>query len=394
MGSLSVRLPAARDSTIESPWRTVVQAGASLAAAMGVGRFVYTPILPLMQERAGLSAVGGAHLATANYVGYLLGALAGVAFPGVSRSPLAFRTAFVALIASLVAMPATENTVAWMGLRLLAGVTSALIFVITVNALHACLRGHPGHLSGWAFGGIGAGIALSGVLVLVLHTIGDWRSAWIASAVAAAVLAAAAWGIRLTPGPVPGSDPGSDPIAAEPLPPRRWGMFVALFTSYTLEGVGYIIAGTFLVAAIAQTSSGALGSGAWVLVGVAAIPSAACWAWLAHRRSSALLLITALLLQAIGIALPALTASPIAALISAVLFGATFVGIVALSLATGAALRFPHAVALLTTGYSVGQIAGPLLAAPLLHTGYRPAMALAAAIILAAACAAIPLRKA
>ncbi|MFJ4657631.1 YbfB/YjiJ family MFS transporter [Nocardia sp. NPDC088792] len=390
MGSLSVRLPAARDSTIESPWRTVVQAGASLAAAMGVGRFVYTPILPLMQERAGLSAVGGAHLATANYVGYLLGALAGIAFPGVSRSPMAFRTAFVALIASLVAMPATENTVAWMGLRLIAGFTSALIFVITVNALHARLRGHPGHLSGWAFGGIGAGIALSGALVLVLHTIGDWRSAWIASALAAAVLAAAAWRIRLTPDPMP----DSDPIAAAPLPPRRWGMFAALFTSYTLEGVGYIIAGTFLVAAIAQTSSAALASGAWVLVGVAALPSAACWAWLAHRRSSALLLITALLLQAIGIALPALTASPVAALISAVLFGATFVGIVALSLATGAALRFPHAVALLTTGYSVGQIAGPLLAAPLLHTGYRPAMALAAAIILAAACATIPLRRA
>jgi hypothetical protein len=79
-----------------------------------------------------------------------------------------------------------------------------------------------------------------------------------------------------------------------------------LFVSYTLEGIGYIIAGTFLVAAIKQNSSGWLGTGAWLFVGLAAVPSAALWAWLCARWSHPTLLAGALLLQAFGIALPAI----------------------------------------------------------------------------------------
>jgi MFS family permease len=75
-----------------------------------------------------------------------------------------------------------------------------------------------------------------------------------------------------------------------------------------------------------------------------------------------------------------------------VLFGATFIGVSTLALATGAELRFPRSVALLTAGYSVGQILGPLTVAPLLHQGYRPALLLAAAVVLAAAAAAAVLR--
>src|SRR6478609_5007997 len=65
-----------------SPRAHAVQAAAALAASMGIGRFVYTPILPLMHTQAGLSALLGATLATANYLGYLIGALAGILIPG------------------------------------------------------------------------------------------------------------------------------------------------------------------------------------------------------------------------------------------------------------------------------------------------------------------------
>jgi MFS family permease len=169
--------------------------------------------------------------------------------------------------------------------------------------------------------------------------------------------------------------------------------FAALFTSYSLEGVGYIIAGTFLVAAIDQNSPGWLGSGAWVIVGLAATPSAAFWAWLGRRWSRPGLLVVALLVQAIGVALPALLDDTAGALTAAALFGGTFIGIATLALATGAELRFPRSVALLTAGYSVGQIVGPLAAAPLLHNGYRPALLLAAAVLVLAAVAAGGLAK-
>ena len=74
------------------------------------------------------------------------------------------------------------------------------------------------------------------------------------------------------------------------------------------------------------------------------------------------------------------------------LFGATFLGVATVALATGAHLRTPRAVAILTTGYSVGQIAGPVLVTPLLHHSYQPALLAGAAIVTVAAVAALMLR--
>ncbi|MFD7471639.1 YbfB/YjiJ family MFS transporter [Streptomyces sp. NPDC059837] len=374
---------------------------------MGVGRFVYTPILPLMHAGAGLSAGAGANLATANYIGYLVGAIAGILAPALVRSRALLRASLVVLTGTLAAMPATHDTAVWFALRLLAGVTSALIFVIAVSSLLSHLRGHPAHLPGWAFGGVGAGIALSGLLVLVLRPVADWRAAWWASAALAAVLAVAAWNLRpeapraTTPATTAttattvttataDSGHGSHTGAGARIRTHRW--FTALFASYTLEGIGYIIAGTFLVAAIEQSSPGPLGGGAWVLVGLAAVPSSALWARLGRRWSRPDLLLAALVVQAVGIALPALIGGAPAALLSAALFGATFIGVSTLALSTGAHLEFPRSVALLTAGYSVGQILGPLVVAPLLHHGYQQALILAAAVVLVAAAAAAVLR--
>ena len=77
---------------------------------------------------------------------------------------------------------------------------------------------------------------------------------------------------------------------------------------------------------------------------------------------------------------------------SAVLFGGTFLGVASIALAHGAHLRFPRAVAILTTGYGVGQIAGPLVVTPLVADGYHVALLVGAAIVVAAALAAAVLR--
>ncbi len=96
----------------------------------------------------------------------------------------------------------------------------------------------------------------------------------------------------------------------------------------------------------------------------------------------------ALALQVIGILLPELFDGAPAALISAALYGGTFLGIVVTTLAIGNHLGTTGAVAVLTTGYSVGQILGPVAVGPLLHGGYRPALALSAAVVAASALAA------
>ncbi|KOV83814.1 YbfB/YjiJ family MFS transporter [Nocardia sp. NRRL S-836] len=346
------------------------RAAAALAAGMGVGRFAYTPILPLMTAQAGLTASAGAGLATVNYLGYFAGALATTVVRVHSRT--VHRVALVLLAASLAGMPLaaalgtnaaggmplaaslaasgsppSHVLVAWFVLRFVAGAASALIFVLAVST-------RPG----WGMSGVGAGIALSGVVVLVDAR---WQLSWWLAALVSALFTALAWPLR--------------PVARPRVGGAGRGPFAALFAGYTLEGVGYIIAGTFLVAA-----AGSLGSGAWVLTGLAAAASP----FLLNRLNQRRALVGALVVQAVGIALPALTTGPAATIAAFVLFGATFLGIATTALNLGAGLH-PNAAALLTAGYSAGQVAGPLLATPLLGHGYRAAMLLGAATVLAAA---------
>lgn len=368
------------------PLIAVAQAAAALAVSMGIGRFVYTPILPLMVREAGLSKSFGATLATANYAGYLVGALAGIVAPALIRSTWVMRVALLASVAMLALMPATHGHAAWLVLRFVAGGASALVFMFAVSAMLSHLP-HAHRLIGWGFGGVGAGIALSGVLVLITSSISTWSAAWWSSALAALLLSGIAW--SLAPPELDRRVRASSKDVGVP-PVRRW--FTALFAAYSLEGIGYIIAGTFLVAAIGQKSPGWAGTSAWILVGICAVPASAVWAGLGQRWTRPSLLLAALILQAIGIGLPAVVSGTTPALVGAALFGSTFLGIGSLVLALGAHLQFPRAIALLTTGYSVGQILGPQLVRPLLHNGYHAPLLVGAAIVLAAAMAATGLR--
>jgi MFS family permease len=129
-----------------------------------------------------------------------------------------------------------------------------------------------------------------------------------------------------------------------------------------------------------------------LFVGLAAAPSAVLWAWLGTRFSHPRLLTAALILQAVGIALPAVAGGRAAAIVGAVLFGGTFIGVSTMTLAAGRMLRFPGAVALLTAGYSVGQIVGPVAVTPMLRHGFQYALVTAAVVVVAAAAAAALVR--
>jgi MFS family permease len=363
-----------------SGWSVAAQTGAALAGAMGVGRFVFTPVLPLMEAQAHLTSAQASTLATSNYLGYLIGAVLGIMLPTLSRGRLALRVSGVVLVVTLAAMPLSHDVAAWAALRGLAGVASAVIFMVAGNTILTELTSGQPHLVGWAYGGVGAGIALSGALVAVVKSIGDWQAAWWASAAVTALLLAAAWFVG---GTGPAERPAAQSRAAEPASPQTW-WFAILAVSYFLEGAGYIVAGTFLVAAISATGPSWLSSSVWIIVGAAAVPSCAAWTWLSRRVSRPTLITGALLLQAVGIALPAYTEAVPAALAAAVLFGATFIGITTLSLATGRHLRVPRAVAVLTAGYGIGQVLGPLVVEPTLHGGYHQALLVGASLVLAA----------
>ena len=215
--------------------------------------------------------------------------------------------------------------------------------------------------------GIGIGIALA---ALVVMPAAGWRSAWLYLAALAALLAFPA--CRWIRPPPPGIGTRClDSPGGRPQEPRRSPAeaMTALCTAFFLEGLGYIVMGTFLPA---MHDRALPGGQAWLVAGLAAVPSCALWARLVSQHGLARALPAALALQAAGIALPALVASPVAGLLSAVLFGGTFAAIVAMVFAWGGTLPggpSPRSVGMLACCYGAGQVLGPLLASRGIHAG-------------------------
>ena len=359
----------------------------ALAAAMGIGRFAYTPLLPAMQKAAGLDPTQAGLLAAMNYAGYLAGAvLAAVAVPASARIRILLISAIAVSITTAL-MAATTNLVVWSTIRFVAGLASAGVLVLATGIVLDDLRRQGrASLSGWLFSGVGLGIVVSGVVVRLTGETLGWRGGWLLLALLATVAIYPIWRWlphagreRLTPSapavPAPRSD--AAPIA-----------YVLLFAAYFLEGIGYIVTGTFLVA-IVDSTPGLRGIGAdiWTVVGLAVIPSAVLWGTLAGRAGYTRTLTVAYVLQAIGIALP-IAGGAGAAFASAVLFGGTFAGITALTLTLGGHLetsRSARRIGMLTAVFGLGQMIGPVLGGVIADRAqsYAPALIGAALFVLA-----------
>ncbi|MBB3043095.1 YbfB/YjiJ family MFS transporter [Nocardioides soli] len=351
----------------------LVRSACLLALGVGVGRFVFTPILPLMTEHAGVSPRAGSVLATLNYLGYAIGALGALGLRGrVHLLPLR-RVCIVTICLSLFAMGMTDGLVTWGALRFLAGVGGAVLFVLGVDDLLSGVARRT--TAAWGFGGVGAGIVLSGVVIALL---GDaaWREAWWLAGAVGCALGVAAWG-KGSPAGVHSAD---EQTRRGGTPAGPWP-FRLVWVAYAIEGVGYIIIGTFLVAAVSENAPVRVGSMVWVAVGLVALPSCACWTWLTLRVRRATALTMALLVQAVAAALPVLTTAPSAALASGMLFGATIIAVPWLALMVARDTGRRNDVVLMTLGYGGGQVVGPLLAAPLLAGGYRSSLMVAAVVL-------------
>jgi MFS family permease len=352
-----------RHAPSPSAWRVALGGMFGLVLAMGVGRFAYTPLLPIMQQEYGFGADIAGGLAAVNYGGYLLGALFCMAVPlGSWRMPL-FRGSLLLSVMTTAAMGLFDLPVAWWPLRFLAGLASAGVMVVgAAIALDSLAQRGAGKLSGLVFAGVGAGIALSGVAVLLLDNLLDARGLWLALALLCLPLTVAGqhW-LRDVP-PRTQLVSSRQPSAPFTMPPfLPW-----LAAAYGCVGLGYIVSGTFLVAIVQENiASSAAGTGTWIVVGLAAAGSTLVWPALAARFGDVRTLVAAHALQALGIALPALSPGLVAAYAGAVLFGGTLMGIVALTMSLGRQLapqQSARVLGLLTAAYGTGQMIGPLLA--------------------------------
>ena len=361
----------------------------ALVIAMGIGRFSYTVILPYMEETFAFSRTTAGFLATSNYLGYLVGALvAGRLQLADKRIPF-LQIALVISILTSAFMGFTDAILIWYVLRFISGVISAFIFVVAASLVLDQLAGNgKAHLSGLFYSGVGIGIALSAIIVSPIHAIFNWNGTWIALALFCVILFVFIVIVikPVTPSP---QQKGSKDKASLKAPPATWMKW--LIIAYSLEGLGYIVTGTFIVS-IAEESTSFHGDAAfvWFVVGVAAIPSCIVWSKLAQRYGYVRILLISMLFQGLGIVLPALATNTITLYTSAFIFGATFMGIttVATTLARQILPVNSHQIlGYLTAGYALGQMLGPSLAGALANytNSYQYALFGATAVVVVGA---------
>ena len=359
----------------------------ALAVGIGVGRFVYTPILPFMTAELGLTPAEGGLVASANFLGHLVGALAAVRvrMPGGRRAWLLGCLALSA--ATTAAMGLATAMAGFVVLRFVGGVTSALAIVlstaIVLDRLAVC--GRPG-LSWMPYAGVGAGIAVSAVLVAGLGAHGaDWSTLWLASGGLSVLgLLACAYLITETPGAANEPDPRGGAGEDHGLP--------ALVVAYGLFGFGYVITATFISQMVRTTPEiAALETIVWLIVGVAAIPSVAFWVWLDQRYGNCTAFAFACLVESLGVAASALETSPAAVLFAAIGLGGTVMGLVALGLIIARRMGSGdpgRIAAIMTASFGLGQMVGPTFAgyAYAIADSFRiPTLTAAAALLVAAA---------
>ncbi len=352
-----------------------------MAAGIGIGRFVYTPILPPMVEALSLTKAQAGLIASANFVGYLAGALlAAVRLPGSRRTWLL--TALVLNALCLAAMATTTSLSVFLLLRLAAGTASAfcLIFASALVLDRLARAGRSG-LSAVHFAGVGIGIAVSAAVVA---TLGDWRNMWLASAALAVV---AAIGVAAM---VPAEDAPA-PTAVKAPRGKLSSSFIILAVAYFLFGFGYIITATFLIDIVRGSPAiRHLEPYAWVLVGLGAAPSVVLWAALGRRIGILRAFAVAALVESAGVVASVLWLQTMGVVIAALFLGGTFMGLTALGLiaAREAGDGDPRGrIALMTAAFSLGQIIGPAFAGFAYDaTGSlaMPSLAAAVALVLAA----------
>ena len=329
-----------------------------LALGMGIGRFLYTPMLPVLLAEGRFTFSELSWIASVNYAGYLVGSLL-FSFglfhlPGRLR-PMLLSSA-VATGVLILAMALFSNPMVVMLVRFLAGVASAgmLIFGSTLVLQHTR---NPFVIAS-LFSGVGVGIALGNEYVIAgLHFALSSHTLWIGAAVFSAVLAIL---LALLLPSRAHALPAATQAKNEPQPMRWW--LLALL--YGLAGFGYIIVATYLPLMAKDAGSPLLTVHLWTLVGISIIPGCFAWLWAAKRWGVLQCLTANLMIQAACVLLTLASGSPLLLVLSSVGFGATFMGTTSLVMTLARQLIVPGNLNLLgfvTLTYGIGQILGPLL---------------------------------
>ena len=344
------------------PWQVIAGGVCGLMLTLGLARFAYTPLLPVMQAQTGLGDAAAGALAAMNYAGYMSGALAVAWLDDVRWRHRFYSLGLWMALLTTAAMGLSAWWPSWALWRYLGGLCGASGMLLGSGLVLGWLMQHGRRPElGLHFTGIGLGIIFSALGAWGLGQLWPhWAHQWWAFAVLGGVFFVPAW--RWRP-PVPPKPAAQAAAQTGGQLSRRW--LWTMLASYFAAGWGFVISATFTVA-IVEREPALAGQGAWTwaLVGLAATPAVFVWDRIARAMGDIRALMLAFALQILAVMLPAASGSLAAALAGALGYGATFIGIVSLTLAL-VGRRSPanpgKAMARLTLSYGAAQIVAPAI---------------------------------
>lgn len=343
------------------PVRLAIAGMLSMAVAMGIGRFVYTPILPGMMAALGQTTSEAGFIAASNYAGYLVGAL--IAGGGWAQGwERALSLASLALSTALcLAMALTDEFAAFLAIRFAAGVASAFVMVFLSSIVFAGLaKLERSDLQWMHFGGVGVGIAASASMVALLALGGfGWQANWVgAAALSFAALAAVALLLPRAQGQ--GGAATREPALVFSPALKR------IVWAYGIFGFGYVVTATFLIAIVRENESGsALEAVVWLVTGLAVVPSVYLWSIAGRRWGLRPVFAVGCGVEAAGVMASVALGGMTGPLLGGILLGNTFVAITALGIQIGRNLAGPSprkVLSVMTAAFGLGQIVGPVVA--------------------------------
>jgi predicted MFS family arabinose efflux permease len=352
-----------------TPIWVVVGLAMGPAVALGLARFAYALLLPSMRAELGWSFADAGSMNTLNAAGYLLGALVAAPIGRRMGDKPVFALGLLLTTIAVGASGLTAGFSALLALRFVAGFTGALAFVSGAGLASAAAGGgsksRAPTMLGIYFAGAGIGITASALVIPpLLGTVG-WRGGWL-------VLGALAFAASLFGGSVLRRAPELFYTSTGPAR-DGWSLrFMACkLLAYALFGAGYIAYATFIIAYLRSDEgfSGTDITAFWSIVGLASVVAAFAWGPVLGRLKGGWGMAATLGGVTIGAAIPLLWRAPVGAYLSAILFGGSFLAVLAAVTSFARRAHQPHAwtavIAALTIAFGLGQCIGPLLSGAL-----------------------------
>lgn len=335
----------------------------SLILVMGIARFAYTPLLPVMVDEAGLSHAGGGWLAAINYAGYLSGVLIAARVGNAVLKDRLYRWGMVVAVFSTAMMAVSTDFYIWALSRFIAGLcTAAGLMIGSGLILNWLMRNQHRSELGIHFSGIGFGIAISAFAAILMHPYLSWDMQWyVLTGLGLLLLIPALGWFPEATSEVQAAH--QHRVMQHALPNAK---FMRLFlAAYFCAGFGYVVTATFIVAII-NDLPGLSEVGGWMflMIGVVAVPSCILWDLIARKVGDVNALILASVVEVVGIIAPTLGFGLTGVITGAVLYGATAIAIVSLTL-TMAGHYYPAQPAKMmgkmSIAYGLAQIIAPAL---------------------------------